>query len=109
MFMGGLLDESLEVTDGETVDIPVPAFAEIVIEGYLDPANETADGPFAEYTGFYGPAKDPIGLMQIIAITIRSDAIYHDLDPAHPEHNLAGVLTFETVVYDSVKNLELSN
>lgn len=103
--MGALMDEPLEVTDGETVDIPVPAYAEIAIEGILDPANETADGPFAEYTGFYGPSKDPVGLMQITAINMRSDAIYHDLDPAHPEHNLAGVLTFESVVYDSVKRL----
>ncbi len=103
--MGGLLDEPLEVVAAETVDIPVPAFAEIAIEGYLDPAEETSDGPFAEYTGFYGPAKDPVGLMQVTAITMRSDAIYHDLDPAHPEHNLAGALSFANRVYDSVKNL----
>jgi 2,5-furandicarboxylate decarboxylase 1 len=104
-FMGGLLDEPLAVVAGETVDLPVPAYAEIVIEGILDPTDETSDGPFAEYTGFYGPAKEPIGLMRITAITMRSDAIYHDLDPAHPEHNLAGVLTFESVVFDSVKKL----
>lgn len=104
-FMGGLMDEPLEVIKGETVDLPVPASAEIIIEGILDPNMETDDGPFAEYTGYYGPAKDPIGLMQITAITMRSDALYHDLDPAHPEHNLAGVLTFESVVFDSVKQL----
>ena len=103
--MGALMDEPLEVVTAETVDLPVPAFAEIAIEGYLDPAEETNDGPFAEYTGFYGPAKDPIGLMQVTAITMRSDAIYHDLDPAHPEHNLAGALSFGNRVYDSVKNL----
>lgn len=103
--MGGLLGEPLEVTDAETVDIPVPAFAEIAIEGYLDPANETADGPFAEFTGFYGPAKDPVGLMHVTAITMRDDAIYHDLDPAHQEHNLAGALTLESTVYESVKHL----
>ena len=103
--MGALMDEPLEVVAAETVDLPVPAFAEIAIEGYLDPAEETNDGPFAEYTGFYGPAKDPIGLMQVTAITMRSDAIYHDLDPAHPEHNLAGALSFGNRVYDSVKNL----
>jgi 2,5-furandicarboxylate decarboxylase 1 len=103
--MGGLMDEPLEVVQGETVDLPIPAFAEIAIEGYLDPAAETKDGPFAEYTGFYGPAKDPIGLMQVTAVTMRSDAIYHDLDPAHPEHNLAGALSFENRVFDSVKNL----
>ena len=103
--MGGLMGEPLVVTDAETVDIPVPAFAEIVIEGYLDPADQTADGPFAEFTGFYGPAKDDIGLMHITAMTMRSDAIYHDLDPAHQEHNLANALSLESAVFDSVHRL----
>jgi 2,5-furandicarboxylate decarboxylase 1 len=103
--MGGLMGEALAVTDAETVDLPVPAFAEIVIEGYLDPAEETADGPFAEFTGYYGPAKEDIGLMHITAMTMRSDAIYHDLDPAHQEHNLANALSLESAVYDSVRRL----
>lgn len=103
--MGGLLGEPLQVVNGETVDVPVPAFAEIAIEGYLDPANETADGPFAEFTGYYGPAKDPVGMMQVTAITMRDDAIYHDLDPAHQEHNLAGALTLESTVFESVGHL----
>lgn len=103
--MGGLLGESLEVVDGETVDIPVPAFAEIAIEGYLDPSSPTKDGPFAEFTGYYGPAKDPVGMMNVTAITMRNDAIYHDLDPAHQEHNLAGALSLESTVYESVKHL----
>lgn len=103
--MGALMGEPLEVTKAETVDIPVPAWAEIAIEGVMDPNEQTSDGPFSEYTGFYGPAKDPVSLMQISAITMRQDAIYHDLDPAHREHNLAGVLTFESSVYDSVKKL----
>ena len=103
--MGGLLGEALEVVDAETVDIPVPAFAEIAIEGYLDPANETGAGPFAEFTGYYGPSKDPVGLMNITAVTMRDDAIYHDLDPAHQEHNLAGALTLESTVYENVRHL----
>ena len=103
--MGALMGEPLEVVDGETVDIPVPAWAEIAIEGYLDPARETRDGPFSEYTGFYGPAKDPVGLMQVTGITMRKDAIFHDLDPSHREHNLAGALTFESALYASVSKL----
>jgi 2,5-furandicarboxylate decarboxylase 1 len=103
--MGALLGESLEVVAAETVDLPVPASAEIVIEGILDPGRETSDGPFSEYTGFYGPAKDPVGLMQVSAITMRRNAIYHDLDPSHREHNLAGVLSFEASVFESVKKL----
>ena len=103
--MGGLLGEPLQVVNGDTVDIPVPAFAEIAIEGHLDPTNETSDGPFAEFTGYYGPSKDPVGLMKVSAITMREDAIYHDLDPAHQEHNLAGALTLESTVYSNVRHL----
>ncbi|OGA53918.1 MAG: hypothetical protein A3G25_05155 [Betaproteobacteria bacterium RIFCSPLOWO2_12_FULL_63_13] len=103
--MGGLLGESLEVCPAETVDLPVPAWAEIAIEGILDPARQTSDGPFSEYTGFYGPVKDPVGLMQVRAITMRRDAIYHDLDPSHREHNLSGVLSFEASVFDNVRKL----
>ncbi len=103
--MGALMGEPLEMTKAETVGIPVPAFAEIAIEGILDPARETSDGPFAEYTGYYGPAKKPIGLMQVTAITMRKNAIYHDLDPAHREHNLSGSLAFASSIYDSAKKL----
>ncbi len=103
--MGALMGEALEVVAAETVDIPVPAWAEIAIEGVLDPACETSDGPFSEYTGFYGPRKDPVGLMQVRALTMRKDAIYHDLDPSHREHNLAGVLSHESTVYNSVAKL----
>ena len=103
--MGALMDEPLEVVAGETVDIPVPACAEIAIEGILDPGVETSDGPFSEYTGYYGPAKDPVGLMRITGITMRADAVYHDLDPSHREHNLSGVLPHESSLYDGVKNL----
>ena len=103
--MGALMGEALEVVAAETVDIPVPAWAEIAIEGVLDPARETSDGPFSEYTGFYGPRKDPVGLMQVRALTMRKDAIYHDLDPSHREHNLAGVLSHESTVYNSVAKL----
>jgi 2,5-furandicarboxylate decarboxylase 1 len=103
--MGALLGESLEVTAAETVDLPVPAWAEIAIEGIINPALETSDGPFSEYTGFYGPAKDPVALMQVRAVTMRKGAIFHDLDPSHREHNLSGSLSFEASVFESVKKL----
>ena len=103
--MGALLGESLEVVPAETVDLPVPAWAKIAIEGVIDPTAETLDGPFAEYTGFYGPAKDPVALMRVRAVTMRKNAIFHDLDPSHREHNLSGSLPFEASVFDSVKKL----
>lgn len=102
--MGGLLGESLEVTQCETVDLQVPALAEIVIEGIIDPRNMVTDGPFSEYSGYYGEGEKPCYLMQVTAITMRKDAIYHDLDPSHREHNLSTVLASESAVYDAVKS-----
>ncbi len=100
--MGGLLGEPLEVTSAETVDLPVPARAEIAIEGIIDPRNMVTDGPFAEYSGYYG-LTHPCYLIKVTAITMRKDAIYHDLDPAHREHTLSEALPSMCHVYDVVK------
>ena len=101
--MGGLLGEPLAVTPSETVDLPVPADAEIAIEGVIDPRNMTTDGPFAEYTGYYGEGMKSCYLIRVTGITMRKDAIYHDLDPAHREHYFSGVLPKESSFYDVVK------
>lgn len=100
--MASLLGEPLELTKAETVDLPVPARCEIIIEGVVDTRNKVTDGPFAEYTGYYGGVV-PCYLVKVTGITMRKDAIYHDLDPAHQEHNLAGVLGCESVIYETVK------
>lgn len=99
---GGLLGEPLRVTEAETVDISVPADAEIAIEGVIDPAKMVTDGPFAEAPGYYGEVY-PCYLIDVTCITMRKDAIYHDLDPAHREHRLAGILQLESGAYDVIK------
>lgn len=101
--IGGLMGESLRMTQCETVDLPVPADAEIAIEGTIDPTSMITDGPFGEFTGHYGGKHKNVFLIKIKAITMRKDAICHDLDAAHPEHNLACVLGFESPIYDAVK------
>ncbi|MFC1955440.1 UbiD family decarboxylase [Chloroflexota bacterium] len=104
--MGGLLGEPLLVTCGETVDLPVPAWAEIVIEGVVDTSKIYEDGPFAEYTGYYGEKGErAVYLTNVTAITMRKDAIYHDLVPNHPELNLCTVLFYESSAYDVVKRI----
>jgi len=103
--MGGLLGEPLRVTQAETVDLPVPADAEIAIEGVIDPRNMSTDGPFAEYTGYYGEGNKPCYVIQVTGITMREDAIYHDLTPGHREHNLSGVLGYESAAYDAVRRV----
>jgi UbiD family decarboxylase len=59
--MGGYLGEPLEVTKAETVDLPVPAQSEIVIEGTINPKQMATDGPYAEYLGYYGVGNNGLG------------------------------------------------
>src|SRR5579862_1042888 len=88
---GSLMGESLEVTDGETVDLPVPAQAEIVIEGYVHPGERHQEGTFGEWPGYYNK-EGPCTYVHVTAITMRKDAICQDLLNAHPEHNILGAV-----------------
>ncbi len=101
--MAALLDEPLEVTRAATVDLPVPARAEIAIEGVIDPTEMVSDGPLGEASGYYG-TELPCYVIQVTAITMRHDAIYHDLYPAHQEHVMVGILARQSSVYDRVKD-----
>jgi len=102
--MGGFLGAPLRVTPAETVDLPVPADAEIVIEGTIDPRNMVTDAPFSEWTGYYGVQR-PCYILDIKCMTMRHDAIYHDLAPSQREHCVAGALGFTSVIYDAVRNV----
>lgn len=101
---GGILGESLEVTAAETVDLLVPARAEIVIEGVIDPRNMVNDGPLAEWEGYYG-GQTKCHLIQVKCITMRKDAIYHDLAIAQREHNLATAPSKTSAIYQAVKSV----
>jgi 4-hydroxy-3-polyprenylbenzoate decarboxylase len=91
---GAIKGAPMQVTRGETVDLPVPANAEIVIEGYIDPAETAPEGPFGEYPGYYGevPGRSPI--MHITAVTHRRNPIFQGSLEGHPineSHVMAAV------------------
>jgi 4-hydroxy-3-polyprenylbenzoate decarboxylase len=56
-------------------DLMVPADAEIVLEGYVDPAERRREGPFGDHTGWYS-LDDPFPVLHLTAITHRRDAVY---------------------------------
>jgi 2,5-furandicarboxylate decarboxylase 1 len=74
----------LATVRGATIELDVPAQAEIVIEGRLRPELLEPEGPFGEFTYYYGASRGWI--LEITAITRRADALYVDLHPAHVEH-----------------------
>ena len=65
----------IELVPCKTVDLEVPANAEIVIEGYVDPQETLMEGPFGDHTGFYSLA-DWYPVFHVTAITHRRDPIY---------------------------------
>jgi 2,5-furandicarboxylate decarboxylase 1 len=77
--IGGLRGQPVPVVKCVTSDIYVPADAEYVIEGVLDPAGHVEpEGPFGEYVGYYGVVKrNPV--LHITAITHREDALFQTL------------------------------
>lgn len=87
--IGGLLKESLELCKCETVNLEVPAYAEIILEGRMKAKQRSPDGPFGEFAWYYGAKDEESKVIEIAAITRRSDAIYHDLFNAHLDHNYA--------------------
>lgn len=76
LFAGFLRRAPVRLARCVTIDLEVPADAEIVAEGYIDPAEPLVmEGPFGDHTGFYSLA-DRYPLVHVTAITHRRDAIY---------------------------------
>ncbi len=75
---GGLRGEPVELVKCETSDLYVPASAEIVIEGRISPDPKTfqMEGPFGEYTGFYGNPRQLKRTIRVECITYRHDPIF---------------------------------
>lgn len=76
IFTGFLRRRPMEVVKGVTVDLEVPAEADIVLEGYVDPSEDLIlEGPFGDHTGFYSLA-DMYPAFHITAVTMRREPIY---------------------------------
>ena len=76
IFAGFLRKSPVELARAVTAELDVPAEAEMVIEGYIDPAEELVlEGPFGDHTGFYSLA-DYYPKVHVTAVTMRRDPIY---------------------------------
>jgi 4-hydroxy-3-polyprenylbenzoate decarboxylase len=75
VFASFLRGEPLELVPAKTVDLEVPAQAEIVLEGYVDPTERKVEGPFGDHTGYYS-APEPFPVFHVTHVTHRSRPIY---------------------------------
>jgi len=103
---GGLAGEPVDVVKCRTIDLEVPALAEIVLEGELTiPAKTGDEGPFGEFCGYTTARVPNERIMKIKAISHRRNPIYHNIwlgKPPH-EHLYVDALTYAVAAYQELK------
>jgi UbiD family decarboxylase len=82
--VGSYRKRPLQVVKGRFTGLPFPADAEIVLEGFVRPGAVRAEGPFGEWTGYYGSPGDDAPVMEISAIYHRNDPILVGCPPQRP-------------------------
>ncbi|HEY8694853.1 MAG TPA: UbiD family decarboxylase [Chloroflexota bacterium] len=110
--VGGLMGQPVELVRGKTIDVCVPATAEIVLEGEVLCGVREPEGPFGEYTG-YSSGRSTENVFIVSAITMRSSPIFLDVTPGFSSEHLllartqkeAMVLAKLREVYPAVKRL----
>ena len=82
--VGGIRGKPVEVINGPVTGLPIPADAEIVLEGFVEPGNERIEGPFGEWTGYYASDLRPEPVLDIKAVYHRNDPILLGCVPQRP-------------------------
>lgn len=75
VFAGFLRKQPVELVRCKTVDIEVPAHAEVILEGYVDPDELRTEGPFGDHTGYYSLA-DEYPVFHLTCVTRRKKPVY---------------------------------
>ncbi len=108
--MGGYRGEPVPLVKCKTVELEVPAAAEIVIEGAIadDPATYALEGPFGEYTGHVSEVPTPRPVVQVSAITHRSDPILRgtlegSLPGASPENGYMSAIQRAAIAWNLLR------
>ena len=102
---GSLLGHPLDLVKCRTVDLEVPAEAEIVIEGELLSREHEDEGPYGEYTG-YASHRSTRNILRVTAITQRAKPIYLDIISGNSsEHLLLGGMAKEAIVFNRLREM----
>lgn len=107
-FVESMLGEPAELVKCETIDMEVPASAEIVIEGEVLPKVRVDEGPFAEFTGYSraSAGKNVTPLFKVKAITMREDAIYRHIQTIRfTDHQALIAMPMEASLYNRIKDV----
>ena len=106
-FAGGLKGSPIEVVEGPYTKLPIPAHAEIVIEGECLPGETQEEGPFGEWAGYYAnngltPVREPV--VHVKTLFHRNDPILTCAQPARPPgYNFAFCVFRSAMIWDEIE------
>ncbi|NUP36347.1 MAG: UbiD family decarboxylase [Streptomyces sp.] len=101
-FLGALFGEGIELVPAETVDLLVPATAEIVVEGHVVLDETVMEGPFNEFPGYNATEASPKALFRVSAVTYRDEAILPVVaagPPVEEDHTLIGTTAAAEILH----------
>jgi len=104
--IGSIMGEPMRLTASETWgdDFLVPADAEIIIEGEIPPGVREVEGPFGEFTGYYGPQRlRPV--IEVTSITHRKGAIFQHLFTGHRDTWVVGGIPKEGSLFNLIRGI----
>lgn len=106
--IGGYRGAPVELVPCETVDLAVPASAEIVIEGAIPPDETRPEGPFGEYTGFMTAGGSAKPIYKVTAVTWRDNAVFTAVCPGVPvEDHLSMSLSLAAEVLSLLRDHDI--
>jgi UbiD family decarboxylase len=106
-FMASALRQRpLELVKCETVDLEVPAYSEIIMEGEVSINETRLEGPFGEHTGYYGAGIRPLPIVRIKCVTHRNNPIFRGTSLGKPvtEQNRLSWLAVVTQIWEAYKS-----
>jgi 4-hydroxy-3-polyprenylbenzoate decarboxylase len=83
LFAGFLRGERVEMVECLTVPLQVPAHAQVILEGYVEPGERHPEGPFGDHTGCYTPVEQ-FPVLHVECMTMRRNPIYHSIVTSKP-------------------------
>ena len=86
-YLGAIRGEPIPVIEGRITGLPIPATAEIAIEGFADPIETKLEGPFGEWTGTYGSDARQEPFVKVDALYYRNDPIILASPPSKSTYN----------------------
>src|SRR5690242_8459906 len=74
-YIGGLVNEPVDIFHSDLTGLDLPASAEIIIEGFMEPGNYGMEGPFGEFTGYYGRPEAQTPIIDVKRVRFRKNPV----------------------------------